>query len=141
MRADERVHAALAEERALAPVVRARQLPVHEHGQVELPREAVGDRQRLVLRKLAVLLAQVGDRHHVERADARMSAFVHAHVDVLDHRARRRQQRVGELLRAAHQREDAAVVVGVGVDVQQAAPVRAERARRRRRCTTRRDPR
>ena len=85
----QRVHAPFAEERALAPVVGARQLPVDEHRQVQLRREPVGDRQRLVLGELAVLLAQVGDRHHVERADARMRALVHTHVDVLDHRARR----------------------------------------------------
>jgi hypothetical protein len=117
----------LAEEGALAALLRSRELPVEEDRQVELAREAVRDRQGDVVRVVALSVVEIGDRHHVERADTRMHTFVHAHVDMLDHLARAGDQRVGYVLRITHEREDAAVVVGVGMHVEQRAAVRAKR--------------
>ena len=70
--------AALAEVGALAALLRRRELPVHEHRQVQLARQPVAHRERLVVGQLAVAAAQVHDRDHVERAHARMRALVHA---------------------------------------------------------------
>ena len=119
--------AALAKERALAPLLGRRKLPVHEHGQVQLPRQPVAHGERLVVGQLAVVVAQVHDRDHVEGTDARMRTLVHAHVDVLDRRPRSGHDRVGNLLRSTDERVDAAVVVVIGMHVEQGAAVRRER--------------
>ena len=72
---------------------------------------------------LAILGAQVDDRHDVERADAGMDAAVGADVDPRDRLPRPGDERVGQRLRRSDEREDAAPVVRIGVDVQQPAAV------------------
>ena len=83
-------------------------------------------RLRRRARALQVLRPQRHDRHHVGGADPRVRAFVGAQVDPLDGDRDPCQQRVGQLRLRADEREDRAVVVGVGVHVEQAR-VRAER--------------
>ena len=55
-----------------------------------------------------------------------MRSFVRAQIDPLDGHRDSCEQRVGQLRLAADEREDRAVVIGVGMDVQQAG-MRIER--------------
>jgi hypothetical protein len=57
-----------------------------------------------------------------------VGALVDAHVDAGNRLAGARHERVGELLRLADEREDRAVVVGVGMDVEDARAGVPERA-------------
>ena len=65
-----------------------------------------------------VVVVEGHDRRHVERADARVRAAVAAQVDAVDALAGQRDQGVLQRQRLAGDGEDAAVVVGVGVDVE-----------------------
>src|SRR3954468_1040662 len=58
-------------------------------------------------------------RGDVECADVRMQSPVRSEVDALDRLARAREERMTQRARLAAQRDDAAVVIGVGVDVEQ----------------------
>jgi hypothetical protein len=120
-------HTALAEVGALAPFGGARELAVQEDRQVELAREPVCDRERLVVSVRAILRPQVDDRNDVKRPYARVHAAVRAHVDARDRLASTGDESVRERLRRTHEREDATPVVGVGVGVEKAtaAPERS----------------
>ena len=67
----------------------------------------------------AARVVEEDERRDVERADVRVAAALGAQVDVLLARAGARDERGHELRRVAGEREDAAVVVGVGVHVEQ----------------------
>ena len=87
----------------------------------------MAEQQRLGARRPALGLGAVHDRRDVERAHARVHARVRAHVDPLDRDARALRERAVQLARLAREREDGAVVVGVGVDVEHARPAARER--------------
>src|ERR1035437_5172160 len=92
---------------------------VQEHGQLQLIAEQVGERQRLGARGPPVGGAAVDDRRHVDRADAWVDPrvlvdpnLVQRHGGAVGDPSRQRSGRPGK-------REHAAVVVRVGVDVEQ----------------------
>jgi hypothetical protein len=119
--------------------VLAGELPVQEHRHVELLGEAVGEHERERARDTPVGRVGVHDRGDVQRADVRVLTGVLGgavgavdtavgaghHVDALDCHARAAQERVGKRGRGPGEREHRAMVVGVGVDVQQADGARA----------------
>ena len=82
--------------------------------------------ERLRARRPAPLLVLVDDRHHVDGPDVRVDALVLAQVDLGDRSPREPDQRLTQFALVAGEREHAAVVVGVGVDVEHAR--RADRA-------------
>ena len=99
---------------------------------MQLLADAVAEHERVRARGAAVARVDVDDRRDIERAHVRMLAGVRGaatgaghHVDALDRHARAAQQRVHELVGAPGEREHRAVVVGIGVDVQHARPVRS----------------
>ena len=86
-------------------------------------------------RPLEVAGLERHDRDDVGGADPRVGTVVQAQVDPLDRRRDPCEQRVGQLLLAPDEREDRAVVVDVGVDVEQPrvrprAPSRSRRSSR-----------
>ena len=118
--------AAAAEERRPAP---AAELPVQEHRQPRVPpptRRASARRAPPARRSRVLRRKREHQRHHVRRPDARVRTLVTPQIDPLASRAIPASQRVDELFARAHEREDRAVVVCVGVDVEQPSP-RAER--------------
>ena len=70
-------------------------------------------------------------RADVQRPDAGMKAAVAAHVDALDRDRGSRRQQLVEFPRVAVEGDDGAVVLGVGVAVEQAALAVERRANRR----------
>ncbi len=110
--------------RPAAPQVRPRpalcQLPVQEHGQLELVAEQVAEHERLRARGAAIVGIEVDDRGHVDRADARVDALVLVQIDLADRLGRTVQHGPREVPGLAGEREHAPMVVGVRVDVEQA---------------------
>ena len=106
--------------------------------------ELVADRRPTTrgrrLRARQVVRAERHDRDDVGGADPRVRAVVSPQVDSLDRDADARDERVDELVLRPDEREDRAVVVGVGVDVEQTR-VRAERVADRIDRRPRRGPR
>src|SRR4051812_40700989 len=100
---------------------------VEEHRQAELVCDARADRGRRTHGTLPVVWAERDDRHDVGRADPRMRAVVLAEVDPLFGDGDACDERVGQLVLGPDEREDGAVVILVGVDVEQAR-VRVERS-------------
>ena len=95
---------------------------VEEDRQVELGPEAPGEAGRDLAGQGHVVVAERHDRGDVERADAWVDPAMAAQVDAVDALAGQGHQRVLEGERLPHDGEDAAVVVGVGVDVDHAGP-------------------
>ena len=79
----------------------------------------MGEQQRLGHGGPALGVGAVDDRRDVEHPHARVHAGVGGQVDPLDRLARAFQQRQVQRARLAREREHGAVVVGVGVDVEQ----------------------
>ena len=97
-----------------------RQLPVEEHGQPELLAQPVGENERLGAGGSSVGRFEVDDRRHVDRADTRVDPDMPVEVDPADRLGSALQHRAGQAPGLPSQREHAAVVVGVGVDPEQA---------------------
>ena len=88
-------------------------------------------------------MSSVGDRHErhdVGGADSRVRAFVPPQVDPVARAGDPGEERLDELGLVADEREDRAVVVGVGVDVEELG-VLAERVAQRVERRLRRAPR
>ena len=97
----------------------SRQRAVEEDGQTELLREEVARDEGLCARGAAILGSDVDDRRDVHGANARVDAVVAAQVDAGDRLTRAREQRGREHPRLPGERVDGAVVVGIGMDVEQ----------------------
>src|SRR5438105_2807521 len=82
------------------------------------------------MRPRHVLGSQRHDRNDVGGADPRMSAFVRAKVDQVTGARNPGEKRVDEGSVLGHEREDRAVVVGVGVNVENGRVLRERRADR-----------
>jgi hypothetical protein len=113
-------HPAAAQIRPRAPL---RQLAVEQHGHPQLA-DLVRKYQRLRAGGAALGCVEVDDRRHVQRPYVRMLAPLGspraAHdVDALDGNPRPREHGYRELALRARQREHRAVVVAVGVDIEQ----------------------
>jgi hypothetical protein len=104
----------------------ARECAVQVDGQVEVAAEPVPEQQRLRARRPALGLRAVHDRGDVERPHARVHARVGGEVDPVQRDPRPLDERLMQLARRAREREHGAVVVGVGVDVEDAGAVVAE---------------
>jgi hypothetical protein len=115
-------NASAAQLRARAP---PRELAVQEDGHVELIAQLGGRHQRLRARGAPLGRVEIHHRHHVHRAhmgmlaDVRLIAAV-PHVDPPHRHPRAREQGGGQLALDAGEREHRAVVVRVGMDIQQA---------------------
>ena len=105
---------------ALALLRPRRELAVQEHRHPELLAHEPGGRQRLRAGGAAALVVEVDDRHHVERAHVRVDAVVARDVDPLDRRPGEVQERRRQLALRRREREHGAVVVGIGVQVEEA---------------------
>ena len=96
-----------------------RQVAVEEHRQLELVadtlRDALGDRAC----PIRVLAANRNDRNDVGRADSWMCTIVRAEIDAFTRARDRANKSIGKRLVVCHQGEDGAVVVGIGVHVEQ----------------------
>src|ERR1019366_84358 len=93
--------------------------PVEEHGQLQLIAEQVGEHQRLGAGGATVDLAAVDDRRDIDRADARVDSRVLVDADLVRRRGGPGGDPWGEGPGRSRQREHAAVMVGIGVDVEQ----------------------
>ena len=96
------------------------QRAVEEHRQLQLVREQLGGDQRLGAGGAAAARIEVDDGRHVQRADVGVHAVVPGEVDAPQGLAGTLEQRLGQLALRAGERHDRAVVVGVGVDVEDA---------------------
>ena len=103
---------------------------VQEHRQPEPLAEQVGQHQRLGAGGAAVLFAAVHDRRHVDGAHARVDPVVPVDRHQLDGLGRPARDRVRQLAGLAGEREHAAVVVRIGVHVEQPPVERAGRSAR-----------
>jgi len=103
----------------LRPRAAPRQLAVQEHGQLELLAEQIADDERLGAGCSAVGRIEVHDRRHVDRTHPGMDTDMPVDVDPSDHLGGSVQHRPGQASRPAGEGEYAAVMVGVGVDVEQ----------------------
>ena len=103
--------------------------PVEEDRQPELHAHPHREPPRRLSRPLFVLRGQRHERDDVRGPDPRMRSFVLAQVDQLGGSADACQQRLDELVARADQREDRAVVILVGVHVEQSRAARAQRPR------------
>ena len=117
---------ARSEERGAAPV---RELSVQENRQAELGTDPLGDLERHRPRPRHVRTLQCDDRNDVRGADARMGAFVPPEVDPLPRARDTGDKRLHQLV-LAHEREDRAVVIGVGVNVEEARVLDERRGER-----------
>jgi hypothetical protein len=97
-----------------------RELAVEEHRHAELLSDQRGGGEHLRDGRPAPLLVEVDDRHHVERAHVRVDAGVRADVDARDRGARAAQQRLRHVPLPRGEREHGAIVVRVGVEVEEA---------------------
>ena len=105
----------------------ARERAIEIDRQAEVGAEAMAEQQRLGARRPALGVGAVHDRGDVERPHARVHARVRAQVDPLDRDPRALRERAVQLARLAREREDGAVVIGVGVDVEHARAAGCER--------------
>ncbi len=110
--------AAVSEVGALGVLGPARQLAVEEDRHAE-PADLLGHRERLGAGGGAIGWVEPDDRADVERADRRVHALVTGHVDRLDRLLGAGGEGVQQRPRPAAEREDGAVVIGVGVAVEQ----------------------
>ena len=102
--------------------------PIEKDRQVELLADPARELTRGLLRTRHVLGHDRHERDDVGCADPRMSPLVAAEIDAVARACDPRQEGLHELLVLADEREDRAVVVGVGVDVEQLG-VLCERSR------------
>ena len=94
--------------------------PVQEHGKPDVGAEPFARLASAVcLGQLPLRPLERDERHDVDRSDAGMDAVVPAQVDELDRARRARDERLDQLSVVAREREDRAVVVRVGVDVEE----------------------
>jgi ubiquinone/menaquinone biosynthesis C-methylase UbiE len=107
--------------RTAAPVERGSALRrrIAEHGQTELATDPLGDDAGGAPRTLEIVGHQWHEWHDISRTDPRMRSFVRPQVDPLHRNGDAGEERVGKLALRADEREDRAVVVGVGVHVEQ----------------------
>jgi hypothetical protein len=110
--------AAVAEVGALGPPRPARQLAIEEDRDAEAG-DLGGGGDRLGAGGVAVSGVEPDQRADVERPDRRVGAGVARHVDRLQRLLGAGDERLAQGARRAGEREDAAVVVGVGVAVEQ----------------------
>ena len=96
--------------------------PVQEHGESHLLPQPLGDGQRLGARHAAARLVEEDDRRDIQRADVRVDAALGAEVDPRHSGVRALDHRVGQDARLRGERVDRAMVVAVGVRVQQPRP-------------------
>ena len=142
IRSAELGEAAVAEEGALAALGGGGQLAVEEDRHAE-GADPLGDgAARRSRGRVAVGRVEPDERADVEGADRRVQALVGGHVDRLDRGRGAREERLdaGARRRSPGEGEDGAVVVGVGVAVEQRGR-RATKAPRAARCGRRRAPR
>ena len=97
-----------------------RELAVQEHGKLELVAEQVAEDKRLCARGTAISGVEVHDRRDVVRTHAWMNPFVVVDVDAADHLGGAVRDRLRQLHGLTCEREHAAMVVGVGVNVEKA---------------------
>ena len=64
-------------------------------------------------------ISKRNERKHVERADARMSAGMHAQIDTLERDAGKPDGGLDDLLLVTDDRQDAAVMDGIAAPVEQ----------------------
>jgi hypothetical protein len=114
--------------------LRPGQLPVEEHGHLELRAEPVGDQQRFGARRAPRALIEVDDGQHVNGANVGMLsrqrlvvARAAHHIDTLDRNACAREQGIRQRFAPAGDREHGAMVIAVGVHVQHARVVAVSR--------------
>jgi hypothetical protein len=96
------------------------QLAVEEHRDAELLADCGRGGERLGDGGAAPLVVEVDHGHHVERPHVRVDAGVGADVDARDRGARSAQQRVGHLALAGGEREHRPIVVGIGMEIEEA---------------------
>ena len=111
--------AAAAQER---PGPAAGEQPVQEDRQPDLLAQPLGDRQRLGARDAAPGLVEEDDGRDVQRAHVRVDAALGAEVDPRHRGARALDERIGQDARRRGERVDRAMVVAVGVRVEQPRP-------------------
>jgi hypothetical protein len=92
---------------------------VEEHGEVERHGQAVGEDERLGGGGAAILLAEVDDRRDVDGTHAGVDALVRLQIDGGDGLSGPADDGLGQLAGVAREGVRAAVVVGVGVDVEE----------------------
>ena len=112
------LHRAAAAEERRPHAVRAR--AVEEHRQPELCSDPLAEQPRGLERLLHPTGTERHERDDVRRADPRVDAVVRPQVDELGGARNAEQERLDELCLVGDERVDGAVVVGVGVDVEQA---------------------
>ena len=96
------------------------QLAVEEHRQFEVLADQRRCGEQLGAGRPAALLVEIDHRHHVERTDVRVDARVGADVDQLHRGSRAADQASSQLALARGEGEHRAVVVGIGVEVEEA---------------------
>ena len=93
---------------------------VEEHGQLELVARPLGERERGVDRFTGRGAVERDERHHVERAEARVHARVRGEVDALRDRARKPSHHLLGVVRTGTGKgEHRSVMVGIDVHVEQ----------------------
>ena len=108
--------------RSCARVLPCASSPYRKTGSCELAAKQIAEDKRLSARGAAVRRVEIHDRRHVDRADPGVNAFVAVHdIDPANRLGGALQNRVRQLAGLASEREHAAVVVGVGVDAEQAS--------------------
>jgi hypothetical protein len=93
---------------------------VEEDGKAELSPDTLCERERRVACKLLVLWAERHEGDNVRGADPRVCALVLAQIDPFGRSRDPGEQGVHEVIPGADDREDRAVMVPVGVDVEKA---------------------
>ncbi len=115
--------ASSAEERGASPVA-AR--AVEEHRQAELVTDTPSERECHCLRKLHLVGPKRNDRDDVRCAHARVDPVVRPQIDHLCGAGDAREQRLDQIAVVRDDCEDRSVMIGVGVDVED-APALCER--------------
>jgi SAM-dependent methyltransferase len=105
-------------------------IAVEEHRQLELLADPLGEPTRCCASTTVVRGLHGNDRNDVRRADPWMRARVAAQVDPVPRARDPREQRVDEVPVVCNHCEDGAIVVGVGVDVENVGTSGERRAQR-----------
>jgi hypothetical protein len=130
----ELLEAAETKERGAHPTAH---LPVQESRDSQLAAERLGNRERRTARRWHLLGFEWDERDDVDGADARVDALVRPEVDPLACSRGALDERAHEVVRLADEREDRAMVIGIGVEIEKLRPPRerASDGRDRRRVT------
>ena len=115
--------ASSAEERGPTPVTT---LAVEEHGQADLITNAPSENERHLRREHHLADPERHDRNDVRSPDTRVNPVVRAQIDQLCGARDPGEQRLDQIALVGDDREDGAVMIGVGVDVED-APALSER--------------